>query len=120
MTEDDKKTNPLDGYLPDQADTSDPTFTYRQDDNKSPTLQDILIFLGWLVIVGGAISALLLGSSLETVKISSYTGYAHDIPHPYRWLYAAIAFTSCLCSGCLMVGLGRALKYLQEIKQKLD
>lgn len=111
MLEENKTSNPLDNNSANSwnTNTSEPW-----------TLEGTLTFLGWLVIIGGAISALYLGASLETMKVSPYTDYVYGTPHPMRWLYAAGAFMSFLCSGALMLGVGRALKYLEEIKAKLN
>lgn len=92
MLEENKTSNPLD------KNSADP---WNTNTSESCTLEGILTFLGWLVIIGGAISAFFLGAS-------------------ERWLYAAGAFMSFLCSGTLMLGVSRALKYLEEIKAKLN
>ncbi len=120
MLEENKKANPLDSNLPNPTDPSDPTFTYYPDSSISWTLEGTLTFLGWITITGGVIAALYLGVSLETMKVSPYTDYVYGTPHPMRWLYAAGAFMSFLCSGALMLGVGQALKYLEEIKAKLN
>lgn len=111
MLEENKKPNPLGNN------SDDP---WNSNTSESWTLEGILTFLGWITIIGGAIAALGIGVSLETVNVSSYTYNAYDVPHPMRWLYAAGVFMSSLCSGALMLGVGRILKYLEEIKSKLN
>jgi hypothetical protein len=111
MLEENKASNPLDNNL------ADP---WNSNTSESWTLEGTLTFLGWITLIGGIVAAFLVGVSLKTPEISSYTGYIYDTPHPKRWFYAAGVFMSSLCSGALMLGVGRALKYLQEIKAKLN
>lgn len=110
MLEENKQPNPLGKKSED---------LWNSNTSESWTLEGTLTFLGWLVIIGGAISAIFVGVSLETMKASPYTDYVYGTPHPMRWLYAAGVFISSLCSGVLILGVGRTLKYLEEIKAKL-
>ena len=109
MLEENKKPNPLGNN------SDDP---WNLNTSGSWKLEDTLAFLGWATIIVGSIVAFYMGTSLEAVEVSYSTAY--DVPHPMRWLYAAGVFMSSLCSGALMLGVGRTLKYLEEIKSKLN
>lgn len=98
MLEENKKPNPL-GNNSDDPWNSNTSESWNSNTSESWTLEGILTFLGWITIIGGAIVALGIGVSLETIKVSSYTYNAYDVPHPMRWLYAAGVFMSSLCSG---------------------
>lgn len=110
MTEENNKANPLDGYLPDQTDTSQPK-------NSNPwTLEHSLNAMGWLIIVAGFFGSLILGSSLEIVKSYSMIDATYKDPHPMRWIYAGVTFLSALFSAFIMFGLAEILKRLDNLK----
>lgn len=81
-------------------------------DEGSITLKDILFFLGLLVIVLGILSAAITAYQLGE---KSY----FEPANPMRWFYTGAILLSSICPGVLMLGVARALKYLEEIKAKL-
>lgn len=109
MLEENKTSTPLD---------NNSANSWNTNTSKPWKLEDTLAFLGWATIIVGSIVALYMGASLKAVEVSYSTAY--DVSHPMRWLYAAGVFMSSLCSGALMLGVGRTLKYLEEIKAKLN
>ena len=116
MTEYDKETNPLDGSLPDRADTSDPTFTYQSENNTPWTLEHSLNAMGSLIIIVGFFGSLFLGASLEVVKSYSMIDATYNAPHPMSWIYAGVTFLSALFSAFIMFGLAEILKRLDNLK----
>lgn len=109
MLKENNKSSPLENNLDDPWNSNTPS---------SWKLEDTLAFLGWTTIIVGSIVALYIGISLKDVEVSYSTAYR--VSHPMRWLYASGVFISSICSGALMLGVGRILKYLEEIKTKLN
>lgn len=79
----------------------------------SITLKDVLFFLGLLVLVLGTLAAILTAYQLGG---DSY----YNPAHPMRWFYTGAILLSSVCPAVLMLGVARALKYLEEIKAKLS
>lgn len=81
-------------------------------DAGSITLKDVLFFLGLLILVLGIFCAALTAYQLGG---DSY----YNPAHPMRWFYTGAILLSSVCPAVLMLGVARALKYLEEIKAKL-
>lgn len=82
-------------------------------DEGSITLKDVISFLGWLILVLGVLSAALTAYALGG-------GSYYEPADPMRWFYTGTILLSSVCPGVLMLGVARALKYLEEIKSKLN
>lgn len=78
-------------------------------------MQPVLRFLGWFVIVVGAIAAIGVISSLTVEVPYGYDLGTHTEPSPYRWYIGSAVFLSNCILGVFLLSIAEVIGLLSRI-----
>jgi hypothetical protein len=73
-------------------------------------MTSIIKYVGYAILIVGAIVGLYLGSTMKIYTPGLTEGYLYDDPHPLRWAYGFGTILSSAFFGLVLVGIAKLIE----------